>query len=108
MTVTLDLSGDWAVFDNPIAIRITNPDDTYADTSIAIKEGVEYTVMGNYRVYTCTFHVFKAQLGTFIPRTKAFVTDSDGVVWTVGHVDLQTLATRYVLSTTMQVGIAVK
>lgn len=108
MADTLDLSDDWAVFDNPIAVTIISPDEQQQATSIAIKEGVEFTTMDSYQVFTARFHVWKAQLNGFIPRIDGTLRDADGVEWSINSVDLETLMTRYQMNCSMQPGIGVK
>jgi len=102
------VQGDWVYIDNPEPLRIVNPDGTRVCVENALRRtGEDVRVTDGdfeYSTVTTRFHVWKAQLGDFVPQNRAKCTDKFGVDWFIEKIDSQTFDTRYVLNVRIQAG----
>lgn len=110
---TISIGSDYTFFDNPKTVSLTNPDATTVASKTAIKRVVSMTPgeQNGFKItnVACVWHVWVANLGSFVPVENGFITETDGTKHYIdkGGVSWETLETRFRLQTTAQAGAGV-
>src|SRR5580693_5453843 len=98
---TLNLDRDRVTFMNRKAVTITNADGSTATTANAIKRVVseERFIQGEIEMVRikARWHVWKVDLGAFVPTEHGSVTDPNGNNWYIDSVEWASLESRYAM-----------
>lgn len=114
---TIDISGDFVVFDNTQTVTLLNPDGSGGTIDYALQQGVDTVLsdMGDgtlgYRTF-CTWNLWRTPCHIanliIVPQLNAKLTDKNGTNWYVSAVNVDAWGTKYQLECEAQAGTAVK
>lgn len=114
---TIDVSNDYAVFDNTQPIIIRNPNGEQKPASHALQQGIDSVLSDSgdgtlaYRTF-CTWHVWRKNLNfsspVFVPQLNCRITDNRGVRWFGSSVNLDVWGEKYSIECEAQAGTVVQ